>query len=438
MSTSETKSIFQIEEFKPLAGVFERRKRRYGRFWKYYKAEVYQAKQDGMSAIGQYVGQRINNATRPLFTPLARAVNLDVALIPGGWGIVPEALALQAAVTMLLDGSAWDVEGDIYTRYVAAMGEAGLLVVDDRDNKRVMLQVLRPDRYVVERMGRYDATPKRLIVVETEEGADGKDVEWATVIDPALVRTFRNGQPDKMGGREVQYVNPLGFVPFVWATNDPGDGEGEPTFDDVIASLDEVNQQATHLGNIIKKHLEPQWAAIGAEPGDLTKSGDVVWFFPEGSDVKAVLAQVDFGGFLEFIKEIKEEVKEGLPELAFSKLVGMERIASATIELQMAEPVFKIRRLRKPLDMTLGQAMRMAGRVAGQMGVGELAGLDNALLKLDPNRPVITIDALTRLQLEQAGMSSQLQALALERERMLMMGGEGVDTDEMEQELSET
>ncbi|MCL4867807.1 MAG: hypothetical protein KJ063_02465 [Anaerolineae bacterium] len=415
-----TKSVFQIEEFKPLAGLYERRKRLYGNYWKYYKAEVYKPSGMGGSELGQYTQQRIANATRPLFTPLARAVNLDVALIPGGWAIVPAASELQGAVEALFEASAWEVEGDIYTRFTVAMGEAGLLVVDDREQNQVSLQVLRPDRYVVERMGRYDARPKRLVFIEMEHGGD----ELATVIDPDLIRTYRNGEPEGFEGRPPAYVNGLGFVPFAAAVDDPGDGEGEPTFDDVIASLDEVNQQATHLSNIIRKHVEPQWAAIGAEAGDLTKSGDTVWFFPEGSDIKAVLAEVDFDGFLAFIKEIKEEVKEGLPELAFAKLAGLERIASATIELQMAEAVCKIRRLRKPVDYGLRQAMRLAGRAAAAMGLHELAVLDSPVLKLDVGRPVISIDALTRLQIDQATTSKELQSLALERERALLSGDE--------------
>lgn len=428
MAGEDIKSLFDREEFKPLGEKFEARKQRFSRYWSYYKADVYNSAQSGklrlQSAVGQYTAQRISASVRPLFTPLARAVNIDVALIPGDWKLADD--GYQDAVDNVFFDSQWDVEGDLFVKFVVAMGEAALYVVDDRNNERVMLQALRPDSYLVIPTSRYDPTPRMAILIAAGMDGEGATTEEATVIEASRVRTFINGQAQAIGDRPDEYANALGFVPIVECKNDPGDGMGEPTFDDAIASLDQVNLQATHLANIIQKHAEPQWAAFGAEAGDLEKSGDAVWFFPEGSNVKAILAAVDFPGVLQFVQEIKGEVKESLPELALARLVGVERVAAATIELQMAEAVFKIRRLRKPIDLCLMSALRLSGRVAANMGLSELPSLDNRALALDKKRPVISVDALTRLQLEQATMGRDLQQLALERERILLEGNEGV------------
>lgn len=430
----EIKSIFDLDEFKAYQQAFNARRKRFATYWSYYKAEVYSRKRAGTdfhTVVGQYVGQRIADSVRPLFTPLARAVNLDVALIPGGWKLAADSQKHEQAAKELFRQSSWTVEGDLFVKFVVAMGEAALYVVDDRITPQVYLQALRPDNYLVVPTGRYNATPKMALLISTGRDAEGKATEEATVIEADGVRTFVNGKPMGIDGRPPVYANGLGFVPIVECKNDPGDGMGEPTFDDAIASLDQVNLQATHLANIIQKHVEPQWAAFGAEAGDLEKSGDLVWFFPEGSDVKAVLAAVDFQGVLAFIQEVKAEVKDSLPELALSKLVGVERVAAATIELQMAEAVFKIRRLRKPVDLAVANALRLAGKVGANMG-GEiatvLAGLDDPMLALDEERPVITLDALTKLQIEQAQQTAGMSALAMEREKMLMAASAGKET----------
>jgi len=344
------KTIFGLDEFKDLKAGYEARKSRFADYWRYYKAEYKGTANIFTSAAGQYVSSLIQSSVKPLFTPLARAVNIDVALIPGDWPPVDEQYA--PALAALWNGSNWDTEGDLFVRYGVAMGETGVRIVDDRQGGRVLLAPARPDTFVTRPTSYYDPTPAQAIFINVrQEGGD--EVEYAEVIEPDRVRTFKNGQPEGIGGRPAEYANELGFVPLVVGKHDDGTGRGEPTFDDTITSLDMVNRQATYMAQIIERHAEPQWAAFGAEPGDLEKSGDAVWFFPEGSDIKAVLAAVDFAGLLDFIREIKTEMKESLPELAFAKLVGVERVAAATIELQMAEAVFKIRRLRKVYDQTL-------------------------------------------------------------------------------------
>ena len=423
--SEQIKSVFDLDAYKHLKQTFIRRQRRAQRYWQYYKAEIYRGgrEKSGLSELSVYVNQRMQDALLPLFTPLARAVRIDVSLIPGGWQLAPDSQQYQDAVDSLFRASAWSVFGDIFVRFVAAMGEAGIYLAANKD--AITLHPLRPDRYIVEPVDRFSRKPGLLIMVETGLDEEGKEIELATVIDMKSVTDYRQGV------RQASYEHGLGMVPIAICKNDPGDGEGEPTFDDAIASLDQANQQASYLASIIKKHAEPQWAAIGAEAGDLEKSGDTVWFFPEGSDVKAVLAAVDFQGVLAFIQDVKTEVKESLPELALTKLVGVERVAAATIELQMAETVFKIRQMRKPIDFCLAEALQMVGQAAQALELVELAGLADPLLTLDPERPVITLDALTRLQVESAEMGAEQQALALQRERQLLTArnGQEVGTD---------
>jgi hypothetical protein len=65
------------------------------------------------------------------------------------------------------------------------------------------------------RSGQYDPQPRLAIIVETRTGADGESYEYAEVIDVSQVRTFVDGEPAGVDGREHEYPNELGFVPVV-------------------------------------------------------------------------------------------------------------------------------------------------------------------------------------------------------------------------------
>lgn len=421
-------SVFELEQFKPYEEAYQARVAQLSRFWKYYKSD-YNLKLDKPfdSEQGQYTGTMIRNAIKPIFTPLGRAVNLDVALIPGMWKLDENGQAYKEQVDALFEASDWPVEGDLFVKFFAAMGEAGLRIVDDRVNNRVYMAPVRPETYI---KAGPNKKPHWALFIEMRKNSEGEDVEYATFFSAEEVQHYVDGVlAAHSEDRPAQYPNALGRVPLVVAFNDSGDGSPEPTFDDTLTALNQVNQQASHMAAIIIKHVEPQWAAVGAEATDLEKSGDNVWFFPEGSDIKAILAAVDFDGLLKFVQEIKEEMKESLPELALRELVGTQRVAAATIELQLAEAVFKIKRLRKPVDSAVSEAVTVCLMAMGEMNGSQTDGTAEMKIKLDANRPVITVDALTRLQIESQQASTEMAKLALEREQSLGIQEGAMDGD---------
>ena len=185
---------------------------------------------------------------------------------------------------------------------------------------------------------------------------------------------------------------------------------GESTYAKAMPLLDEVNLHATELSKIIKDHSEPQWAVIGAAPADLTHSGDNIWFIPEGGDVRIILPQVDIPGMLDFIREIKDGVKEALPELSFDELRTQKQIAAETLSIQLIELVLKIQRTRPNYDNGLVQAMQMCGRAGKIASIPEIVPLDDPDLAMNENREILPLDPLTRINIE-------MQELALERMR---------------------
>lgn len=400
------KSIWELAEFKPLAEQWQARQALLFKREGYYDGSIY-TKASG--ALG-WLGPRINQAVKPLYLPLARAVDVDAGIVPNEWSFPEDAPeAWQAARDVLFAWSGWKKRGVLYVHYGAVYGVSGLKVSDLRAEKRVLLRPVNPLCYML--VPNADGSDGVSVGLTVEQRADEQGpYEYAEVVTPESIRTFRNGEPFGFGTLEAEYKNELGFVPMVEVPHmEVGAALGESTYEKTMPLLDEVNKLATYLAEIIAKHSEPQWGVFGAEGSDLAKSGDNVWFFPSGSSAMPMLAGVDIGGVLEFVREIREQVFGSLPELAFDELKKANQIATATLELQLMELVLKIKRVRPNYDDGLVRALRMAGQAAASMGVSEVSALDDEALTLDETRPVLPMDKETELKLEKMQMELEQQ-----------------------------
>lgn len=413
-------SIWGQPEFKPYAARWQERRHELLLRKSYYDGSVYRTLRSQLGGLGSLgtLGPRLYRGTKGLFLPLSRAVDVDAGIIPGDWALAEDAPATwQPAIDQVLDWSDWDVEGVLYIHYGATYGVSGLKIADLRGRQRVVIKPIDPSCFLLIPGAMYDPAPSLAIWCETREDATGASYEYAEVISASHVRTFQNAQPASFDGRPAEYPNDLGFVPFVEVRHiETGDRLGECTYQKAIPLLDEVNELASYLADIIRKHAEAQWAIIGAEPSDLVKSGDNIWFIPAGGDAKALVAAIDVGGVLEFIREIRDNVHGALPELAFDELKSKTQIATATLELQLMELVLKIRRTRPNYDHGLADALRMAGRAAPGLGAMEVAVLNDEALKFDQQRAVLPLDRETEMRLE-------MQAIALEQQKYIATGG---------------
>lgn len=379
----------------------------------YYDGSVYTKAREQLG----WLGPRLYKGIKPLYLPLSRAVDVDAGIIPAGWAFPEDAPdAWAEARDKLWSWSNWQTRGVLYVHYGAQTGVTGLKIADLRDQKRVVVDPVDPAKFMLVRGSQFDDTPAMSIWIEQRMNSDGETFEYAEVITPESVRTFADGEPAGIDERKAEYTNDLGFVPFVEVNHlEIGETLGEATFQKAIPMLDEVNQLASYLGDIIGKHAEPQWAVFGAEATDLERSGDNVWFLPAGADVKPLVPSIDIEGFLEFVREIAANVKNSLPELAFDELRDKDQIATATLELQLMELVLKIKRVRPNYDAGLVKAYQLAAPAAKTMSSNDLAPLDDEDLSLDNERPVLPIDPETVIRLEQ-------QQLELEATRASLNG----------------
>jgi hypothetical protein len=381
---------------------------------KYYNGSIYNGVLD---ALG-WLGPRLYRGIKPLYLMFGRAVDVDAGIVPGGWLFPADSpTAWPEARDLIFSWSRWNTRGVLYLHYGATYGVSGLKVVDARDARRILVQPLDPMRFMLIRdPASYDDTPLAAVIVEKWAGGH----EYAEVITAEEIRTFVDGEPAGVGGREAQYRNELGAIPVFEVRHlETGEILGEATYQKAIPLLDEVNQLASYLADIIAKHAEPQWAMMGSEPTELVKSGDNVWFIPAGGDAKPLVADIDIDGVLAFVQEIRDQCRQALPELAFDELKGKDRIATATLELQLMELVLKIKRVRPNYDDGLARALRLAGAAGAQMGLPEIALLNDPQLAFDEDRSVLPLDRATMIELE-------MQELALEQMRG-SFGGEGLN-----------
>ncbi len=401
------KTLFDLPEFKLYARRWQNRSAECTLRKSYYDGSVYRHTATNLG----WLAPRVYGHIKPLFLPLARAVDVDAGIVPGGWAWeddTPDPVRL--ARETLFDWSDWDTDGVLFVHYGAVFGVSGLKVVDLREEGKVLLVPVSPEMYMLVESGQYNSTPRLALWLESRESDDGETVEYAEVIEADRVRTFVDGEPVGVDGREPEYPNELGFVPFVECYHmRTGHKRGEPTFEKAIPLLDEVNGLASYLSEIIKKHAEPQWAIFGAEPSELTHSGDNVWFIPGPGDAKILVPDIDIDGVLKFVQVISNNVTQALPELAFDQLRSKAQIATATVELELMELVLKIKRIRPNYDNALISALQMAGRAARSMGLGALAVLDDPGLALNNERPVLPVNRLDEIRLAEAELALKAQ-----------------------------
>lgn len=392
-----TKSIFDLPEIKPYREAWDARQRELVYRGSYYDGSAYRN-----NNLMWVLGPRLSKEIRPLFLPLSRAVDIDAGIIGGGWEFAPDEPKYEQwtqARDVLFDMSQWDTNGVLFVHYGAKYGVSGLRVSDLQDERRVVVQPVDPLRYMLIYNRAYSDAPDMALWVEMRN--DGDEYEYAEIITPDSIRTFRNGEPFGYDGRDAEYPNVQGIVPIFECLHiNDGTQLGECTYQRVIPLLDELNQTASRLATIIQHHAEPQSVITGAEPAELVRSGDVMWFLPDGATAEFLVPSIDIAGVLEFIREIKQGVHDGLAELAFDEVRKNGQIATATLEIQLTELVLKIKRIRPNYDRCLVRAMQAAGAAGEAMGLAELAPLNDVELQFDQSRPVLPQNPADAIRLE--------------------------------------
>lgn len=396
-------SIFDLPEFKPLADRWHARQAEFANRRAYFDGTMYNRVLwlvDGMSSP-------LARGIRPLYLPCARAVHVDAGIVPGLWSLAPSVEKFAPALKQVFAMSRWDTEGVLFVHYGAMLGNSGLRVSYLTEGKRVMITPLDPSCFMLVRSSAYSQGTDFAMVVESRIDATGKPFEYAEVLTPDQVHTFRDGAPFAYDDRKASYMHELGAVPVVECQHlNVGKAIGDCAFSKAMLLLDSVNELASNLRSVIEAYKDPQTAIIGVDPMDddvgarVAPTRSNAWYLPMGADAKFLVPNLNIAGTLAFIKDMREQVEKSMPELAFDEITRTQAVATSTVELQLLELVLTVRRVRPNYDAAFVSALRLAGRAARVLNMPELAALDSDDLVFDSARPVLPLSDIRESQID--------------------------------------
>ncbi len=367
-------TIFNNPEFKKYQSKWHNRLAVLNLRHQYFTGEIYSQTNSWGSIQSKY--PRLYKDIKPLYLMLFRAVDTDTGLVPGDWQLTEDSKPYQDSFDSLLNISQWDTDGVLLIHYGAVFGLSGIKVWVNEVSRLSGIAPVSPLSFMVaDDLG---------FEISKVTNSDGKRQEKAIVYSNDSIRSFLDGVPFEFDGIPSEYPNPLPIQPFIEIQHiREGTELGTPTFDKVTPMLDSVNNMGANLLKIIERHGEPQWVSMGIQPSDMQKSGQNMWFVqerPDEASIQSLVAPVDIPGMLSFVESVKEEVKAGLPELAFDE-IKQGQIATATVELQLAELITKIKRIRPNYDNGLLQAIRLSA--IGMQIIGGDRVISNDLLSPD-------------------------------------------------------
>jgi hypothetical protein len=353
---------------------------------------------------------KLYSGVRQIFGPLRRAVRVDVAKVPGGWALPEDAPpALAAAIEQI---RAWSSYRASYSRAVlhgAVSGEFGLLVRDDRLARQVEIIPLRPDEVITGTFA--DGMTFGLVVKCGLVDRQGQ-YEYAQLITPQTITTFRNGVQHDYDGGGAKRANLLGFVPLLLSPYLAGeDGVGENAFAGTQELLDRVNDAASQALDVVQRNAEPLTVFSGVSEVNFDEGNNAITLTSADAKGYTLVPNLVIDHALALINEVKAEFKNQLPQLILDALSSRNDLAYDTVLTLCMELIDHVTDVRTHVDAAIVQAERWA-LIAGQQ-MGLFAGIDPAVHQLDEGRAVIQPTPMQRMQMEsqQIGVESARKAL---------------------------
>jgi hypothetical protein len=303
------------------------------------------------------VSAKLYKYIRGIYNPSERLVDAYPANIYGGSldfenatkGAIPIIQAddtLRGSIKQLWIWSNWGNQKSLFVRQGAKLGDTALKVVDDREARKVRLEVLHPGKIkdvVFDGVGNV----KRIVIeyqYEDEQPVGNSLVNTLTSavlsrshtyreeIDENKFKTFRDGEAfaffkDAQGNPVSEWPNDYGFVPVVIAQHkDLGFMWGANAFHGQVPKINEINDAASVLNDQVRKAVNLIWYYSGVvKKGDLTvdtetRDGIPAVYGPKESQPFPMVAQLDIAAASANIQDMLLELERDLPELALHRL----------------------------------------------------------------------------------------------------------------------
>lgn len=330
-------------------------------------------------------------STRPIYNPAGRQVNIYPALVYGGQldtanldgGAIPiqtDNEAVRDAIRQLWAWSNWQQGKSVYVRTGAGKGDAFLKAVSQPSSGKVWIENLKPE-YVKELELDERGNVKSIVICyDRYDATHNRWHEYEEYIDQDRFLTYRDRQlyawyEDANGNPVAEWDNEYGFVPVTHAKHrDVGRQFGVCVFQQAIGKIDELNSLASATHDQLRKSVNAVWAILGAskpenDPAMNDKKDVVPWvYFPEGTDAKPMVANLDFASALEVMQAQIDEIEADMPELRLHNLTDVGQMSGVAIETLMMPAVGLITESMGNYDSALVRAQEMAITIGGHHG----------------------------------------------------------------------
>lgn len=365
---------------------WESRLERYQQYEYYYISKQY-SDINRLSLLLKEQGRLYVNV-RSIYNPVYRMVNLyadkvypamiDFNDLTKGAIPVVGSPQIRDSLKRLFRWSNWNAEKQLYVRTGEKLGDTFIRIVDDIDSKRVLLEVLLPQKVqylkkdsagnIKEIWITYYLNEDRPTALGTP---DLKRVRIREEITPDHVIIYEN---DK---KVDEWENPFGFVPVVHVKPiDEGFVFGDTRWDISRSLINEINSQAALLNDQVRKAIIPYIATIGGkiDGSALTRSNKTMDELINiavglGGDVKMIAPQIDIASALKNIESQLNELRENNPELFMYQLADMSLPPSGVALRQFFDlGVNKITGAQGIYDDALIRACQMALTIGGVQG----------------------------------------------------------------------
>lgn len=299
---------------------------------------------------------RLYKNIRGIYNPVYELIELIASNVFGGIldtetfarGAIPIQTDNPAILPALANAYKWSRWGEHkldYVRLGANLGDVVLYIADDREKRRVRLEVLHPLKlydYVADEVGnikqaiiQYERSDEELRVVNGRVEYPKDVYTYTLVITKERFETYKNGysfafHTNALGEAVARWDNEYGFVPVVKVSYQelPGFKWGANSYFAALTQIHEINDQASLLNDQIRKVVIPLLFAEGVTTDTQIQKAKAserdeftILYGPEGSSLTPVQAQIDITAALSNIQQmIKSGLERKLPELSWIRI----------------------------------------------------------------------------------------------------------------------
>jgi hypothetical protein len=349
---------------------------------------------------------------RDIFNPANRIVNFHQTHIWGGYldpdagdsSEIPSALPIEdaeegvtEAIAKVWEWSRWQVTKDIVTLYGSVYGDVFLRVTDDPEREIVYLERIHPAwltelrKNPLDEVTYYEMSYNRRDPEKPDQNALYSEI--ATLTDSGVTyQTFKDNTPYAWNGQSEEWTTEYPFLPMVHIKhNDVGLDWGWSELFPKLSTFRELDDQASKLGDQIRKMVDSPWLFTGVKPGKTTGTITITGMGGENTNDPEVsreetpilyahdaaarafplVSELDIEAALSHIKELGFEIEKSYPELRTAMggvRSGRGDVSGRALLIARGEAEDKIEQRRVNYDEKLVKIHKMAMVIAGDAG----------------------------------------------------------------------